>query len=177
MNVVNGFPSLEKIPYPKLPKIPKTKESYQLIRKTFMIGILLWTILVFSLDLYPTNMVEFLILCIPYILFLINFTFTEDLVDESENDVIASNYISLGILLVIPLLSWIKQDDTITNLSKFIKIALVSIVLSLLSLIDFWIPKKSVVFMKSLRSIFSTISIVLIVYAITLYMTETIRKK
>jgi hypothetical protein len=122
-------------------------------------------------------MVEFLILCIPYILFLINFTFTEDLVDESENDVIASNYISLGILLVIPLLSWIKQDETITNLSKFIKIALVSIVLSLLSLIDFWIPKKSVVFMKSLRSIFSTISIVLIVYAITLYMTETIRKK
>jgi hypothetical protein len=108
-------------------------------------------------------------------LFLINFTFTEDLVNESEDDVIASNYISLGILLVIPLLSWIKQDEKIGDLQKFIKIALVSIILSLVSLIDFWVPKKSVVFMKSLRSIFSTISIILIVYAIVLYMTETVQ--
>ena len=175
MNIVNGLPSLERIPYPRLPKVPKTKESYQLIRKTYLIGILLWTILIFTLELYPSNLIEFFILCVPYVLFLINFTFTEDLVNESEDDVIASNYISLGILLVIPLLSWIKQDEKIGDLQKFIKIALVSIILSLVSLIDFWVPKKSVVFMKSLRSIFSTISIILIVYAIVLYMTETVR--
>lgn len=154
------------------PKIAYTEENLKIIRRTYVIGIILWILIIIILDLYPKNLFELLILSIPFVIFLIDFTYAEDLIIESGDDNWSSNFLSLGILFIIPFLSWIKQDKNVEDMRKFIHIALVSIILTLFSLIDLWIPRKSAIFIRSLRSIFSTLSIVLILYAIVLYMSE-----
>lgn len=153
-------------------KINKSEENLKIIRRTYVIGILIWIFIIYILNIYPKNLFEILILSIPFIIFLIDFTFAEDLIEENIDDTTTSNFLSLGILFIIPFLSWIKQDKDVENIKQFIHIALVSIILSLFSLIDLWIPRKSTVFLRFLRSIFSTMSIVLILYAIVLYLSE-----
>lgn len=156
------------------PTIPPNVYDYtreykiKFVRWIYIVGIIAWTFLIYMFGLMPHTIYQFIPIVIPYFVFLINIAYANDLIDDIEEEIFATSYLSLGLLLIIPLITWIKQDLG-THMNEFIRIIFLSVILSLLSLIDLWIPKNSSLFLKNVRNILGTMAIVVIIYAIQFY--------
>jgi len=87
---------------------------------------------------------------------------------EIEADMFKASYLPVGAIVMIPMLSWISKDY-LGDQAQFIKIIITSLCCTLLTLIDFWVPRSQLSVYKHARSGLQTISISLMILALMTY--------
>jgi len=147
------------------------KDVILYIRFVYIIGILVWILILHFLKLHKMNFFIIAIIAIPFVCFLIGYVNAPKLTGELEDELFRSNYLSVGLLLVIPLLTWINKEY-VGDKTRYTKILVLAIITSLLSMIDVWVSDKYLPVLKHAQSVLQTYSIALLVYALYSYYTE-----
>ena len=135
------------------------------IQIMYVLSMAAWIIIVTALGIRPCTLPAFLILALPLGVYAIGLWNAGAITSEVEDCVFASNYLSIGLLLVLPLLTWINKHYCGDKL-HLLKITVVAVVLSMLSIVDIWVPKKWLPFVKHLKSVLQTASLALLIYAV-----------
>ena len=122
------------------------------IRLVYIAGLVLWFAILHYLKLYKPDGYAILILCIPIVSFIIGFSNASSLTGEIEDELFKSNYLSVGLLLVLPLLTWINKDYK-GDKKRFTKILVLAIITTMLSMIDLWLSEEYLSIIKHAKSI------------------------
>lgn len=142
------------------------------IRLVYIAGLVLWFAILHYLKLYKPDGYAILILCIPIVSFIIGFSNASSLTGEIEDELFKSNYLSVGLLLVLPLLTWINKDYK-GDKKRFTKILVLAIITTMLSMIDLWLSEEYLSIIKHAKSVLQTFSLVLLIYALYSYYSES----
>lgn len=138
------------------------------IRLTIILAIVLWIFLIVYLELYKTDGLGMIILMIPIVIFLISYASAPYLDEETEELLFDINFLTVGLIILIPLLTWIGKND-IEDRKRFITLSIIAIIFAVLSLLDVWVPKYWVTIVRHVKSSFEVIAATLMIYAIYTY--------
>ncbi len=141
------------------------------IRLAYVFGLIAWLAIVILLKLYETDFIGTIILLIPIVVFLIGYYNADVVTPEIEKEMFTTNYLSVGLIVILPLLVWITDKQS-KNKSKFIALLVMAIILTLLSMIDIWVSKRELSAYHHVRSMLQTLSIVIIIYALYIFYLE-----
>lgn len=135
------------------------------IKAVYICAIVIWLILIYILSLYDTDLWGWLILLVPIIVFVVNYSNVDkcstDIDPESRQD----NFLSFAFLIVIIIINW----DNTYDRNKFFPILALGLVLTMLSLIDIWVNTDMLSLSRHIRSVFQTFGLVLLTYALYIY--------
>lgn len=141
------------------------KDQCTNIQVVYGLAIIFWFLIIYSLNLYESlSLVETVILIIPIVLFILAMISINNITVRVEATVLKANFFTLGLFVALPLITLIKDDD-MSDKAMFIKIAIVSIIFSMLTLVDVWVNHKYYCIQQHIKSIMQTYSIVLLVFA------------
>lgn len=138
-------------------------------RAVYLIFAFIWIILCVSNEFY-TNIAAY-VLFIPFIIFLLGF-FNADCTceEEVESDVFSVSFVSIGILVSIPLLTLFNKNEENIMLNHVIFLAMIS---TLLSYFHLWVNYKQRHVCKAIRSCLETFSVTLYIFAIMIFFTSS----
>lgn len=145
-----------------------SSDKIKVIQGFYIGAALLWSLIIILLKLYQTGILGWIILIIPYLVFFIGFSHIPAISVEVEEDMFKINYLSLGLIIVLPLLAWINKDYR-GDKSRFILIVVVAMILNLLSLLDIWVSREWLSVAKHAKSSLQTMAIVLLSYVLYMY--------
>lgn len=142
----------------------------RVIKLIYLVGIVLWVVLIWYMKFYKTGKLGYIILIIPLIIYMFGFLNADKITVEVEDSLFSANYLSVGLLIVVPLLSWVDSKEK-ENKHRHIVIEamLIAIVLSLLSLVDIWVPPKWLSTVKHIKSILQTAAVTLLVFSLYMF--------
>jgi hypothetical protein len=143
---------------------PYDKKTVKILQVVYILAILIWIFLIFKLKLHHTNTWGNLIVILPLLIYFIAFWNLDELTIETEGKVFALNYISVSLVVFIPILTWCHENFHIKQ--HLIDIMILAIVLAVLSLLDVWVTPKWISITRHLRSILQVASLTLIVYVL-----------
>lgn len=130
----------------------------------YILAILVWA----AIAWYVQSNVGIFILFIPFVVFLIAICSLSGLSNSVEDSMFRTNFLATGMLITLPLLSCVissfKGDRTI-----MIRVLLLAVTFTILSMIDVWVPEKYLSVTNHIRSIFQTLSLTLILYALYIF--------
>lgn len=154
---------------------PRRKETYCRtsvinIQVVYIIFSIIWIVIIFMMGLYKTDAIGWLILAIPIIVFALNYTNLTCVTKEVEGEMLKGNFLSFAFLITVILINWSKIEDK----SKYFKILLLALIFLMLSLVDIWVKPELMPLMRHIRTIFHTLSLVLLVYGLYIYYAEAI---
>ncbi|CAH6418733.1 Hypothetical protein POVN_LOCUS454 [uncultured virus] len=149
-----------------LEKRPYGERKAFWVDSIYICAILIWLIFICYFRLYASP--GAFVLWLPPILFLIALVNINNLTLEVEADMFKANYLSIGLLVVLPLLAWMSRDYA-GDRSHFVTVIMLAMVLTLLSLIDVWVAPRWLTVYKHARSCIQTMAIGLLIYAIVAY--------
>lgn len=166
---------LESCPYHYILR-PRKRDTYSRknvvnIQVTYIIAAVVWIIVIFLLGLHKTDIIGWIILALPLIVFAVNYVNLTCITPEIENEMLKGNFLSFAFLITVILINWSKIEDK----SKYFRILLLSLILLMLSLVDIWVKPENMALMRHIRTILHTTSLALLVLALYLYYIEVIR--
>lgn len=138
------------------------------IQTIYIIAAIAWVFIVVFLGLHRNGPLGYFILTIPLIVFFIGFCFAEKVNGEVEDDFFRINYLSVGLIIMLPLMAYLAKELP-GNRAQFMIIILVAFVLSLLSLVDVWVSRKWLSFIKQFKSVCQTMALTLFIYILYLF--------
>lgn len=143
------------------------------IRNVYAVSLLVWVILVIFLGLVRSAMsvLDYLILLIPVAIFIFGIINASGITTEVEDSVFEADFLSLGLVIVLPLLAWISRDYG-GNRQFFIRVIVTALILSMLSLLDIWMSARMLFIAKHSKSALQTMAITLLIYALYTYYVE-----
>lgn len=124
---------------------------------------LLWILLISYFNLWQEKLS--FILFLPLAAFFITFLYIEHISVYVEESMMQSNYLSLGLILALPMLSWMLKEYN-GNRKHFITVVVLALVLSLLTFVDVWVPENRISVYRHIRSSFQVMSVSLFIYAL-----------
>jgi hypothetical protein len=134
----------------------------------YIFAVFVWIGIIYALKLYRTDLLGWFILIIPFVVFAISYGSIESVSVEIENEVFRVNYLSVGIIIVIPLLSILNRDYT-GDRKQFAGILVLAIIAAMLSMIDIWVNRRTLSIVRHIRSVFQTYALSLLIFALYLY--------
>lgn len=147
------------------------KKSVINIQVAYIIASIIWIVIIFIFGLFRTNIWGWIILCIPLIVFGINYVNLTCITEEIEGEMLKGNFLSFAFLITVILINWSKIEDK----SKYFKILLLALILLMLSLVDFWVKPENMSLVRHIRTIFNTSALILLIFALYLFYSEVIR--
>ena len=133
----------------------------------YLAAILLWGFLLIYLQ--PTvDPLGWIILFIPMVVFLIATVSLDGLSPTVEGAITHISTLSVGLLIILPLLAFITKDFK-GDQQLMIHVVLLAITFSLFAMIDVWVSEKWLTIVHHVRSIFEILSLTLILFALYLY--------
>lgn len=141
------------------------KDAIRWLRWLYVIAIVFWLILIIWCKLYVTDLIGWIFLSIPIIIFGINLANLEKCTQETEEHMFDGNFLSFGFLIATILINW---DKTINKIKLF-KIMVIALIMLMFSLIDIWVPKKYMIVEKHFRTILQTLSLFILAYILYQY--------
>jgi len=146
------------------------------VKAFYIFAIVLWiAIILFTGILRRIDMIGGLILLMAIVVFFVGYWNADHITVDVEEQLFRSNYLAVGLLIVIPLLTWINRDMTVDK-KDFTIVIILSVIFIMLSLLDLWTKRGWNSVVKHVRSIFQTMAIVLLIYAFYLYYASTLQK-
>ena len=124
---------------------------------------LLWLLIISYFGIWQEKLS--FILFLPLAAFFITFLYIEHISVYVEESMMQSNYLSLGLILALPMLSWMLKEYN-GNRRHFITIIVLALVLSLLTFVDIWVPENRISIYRHIRSSFQVMSVSLFIYAL-----------
>src|SRR5581483_10863534 len=114
-------------------KKKKTIISYEshiatTVKWLYILSIVLWIILVLLFCFNRTTIFGYMILAIPIVIYIIGVFNASGATVESEDNVFACNYLSIGLLVVLPLLTWLDKKENV-NKTIIIEAMIIAIIL------------------------------------------------
>ncbi len=163
----NGKKGRKKLDPFKPTKLYSRKVT-KVVKIVYVASILIWLLIIWGLKLYQTNFWGFFILGIPIFFYMVTFFNSSHLTQEVEDRTFAISYISIALLVVIPLVTWVDRNFY-GNKWYLGRIVVAAVVLALISLIDIWVRPKWVSVVKHIKSALQTASLTLLVFALYTY--------
>lgn len=124
---------------------------------------LFWILLISYFNLWNEKLS--FILFLPLAAFFITFLYLEHISIYVEESMLQSNYLSLGLILALPMLSWMLKEYN-GNKKHFITVIILALVLSLLTFVDIWVPENRITVYRHMRSSLQVMSVSLFIYAL-----------
>lgn len=171
------FSKKEKKQKEEPPKInihdPQKKKEYGrtkvfIVRSLYLLSIIAWLLIIWLLRINPNNLFGYFLLILPVIVFTITIIFASQFTVEIEESMFGVNVLSLGVLIILPLLTWMHKDFA-GDVTQFMAVVLSGVSLTLIASIDIWVPLKWLSVTRHFRSVLQTYGISLILYALYLY--------
>jgi hypothetical protein len=153
--------------------MPKEYADHQAewVRWIYVIGIVLWLIICYFLGLFPgKDWIEWCILFIPIIVFLFAWYAADQVTDTVEDFVGTTNVLALGLIVAMPLMNWVQGKTEVKK--QFTQLLATAIILSLLTLIDIWVPHDKLPILRHAESVLQTMAISLLIFALYRYFIE-----
>jgi len=144
------------------------KRKCYAVKTVYVVAILIWFLIIAILKLWQTDLFGFLILSIPVVAYFIGMWNANNLTVEVEEKTFSISYISISLLVVIPLVTWVDRNFN-GNRWYLAKIIVVAVVLALISLIDIWVRPRWVSVVRHVKSALQTASLTLLVFALYVY--------
>ena len=138
--------------------------QYCYISATYIFFIFLWLLIILLNGFYKSS--AWYVLLIPFVIFTIGF-FNTDCVDrELEEDVFKVTFVTIGILLSLPLLKLFNEKQYDRQLNHIIFLAMIA---TLFSYYHFWVPSSLRHVCKVIQSCLETIAITLYIFALVIF--------
>lgn len=135
----------------------------------YILSFLLWGFIGWALQLYTSGgPMGFLIFLGPWVTFTLTIISLPYLNLEVESHLFRVNFLSLGLVVVIPLMG-IMSKNYGGDMTHYLAILLAAIACSLLSLVDLWVGHRYLSISKHIKNILQQYSIFLLLFAIWLY--------
>ena len=144
------------------------RKKTAITQSVYIAASLVWIFILYYLCLYQTDLIGLLILFIPILAFAIAYANAGALTIEVEEDMFKANFLSLGLLILLPLLTWIGKDFE-GDKSKFVCVIILALIFTMLSLIDIWVRRRWFSIVKHIKSVFQTLALTLIIYSLYSY--------
>lgn len=135
------------------------------IRITYIIAVIVWIVLIFTLKLYDIDILGWIIILIPFIVFTISFSSVDECTERVAQHINQGNFLSFAFLIVIVIINWDKSS----NMAPFLPILAVALILIMLSLVDVWVSNERALYTRHLRTIFQTMALSLLSYTLYSY--------
>ena len=148
-----------------------SEETVEQIQFVYIVALVIWVLIICIFGLYRSDLVGWVILAIPPIIFLTRYANSYYLCEDVERENFQSNYFAIGLLLILPLLTWVNTDYK-GDRKKFTRILVLAIIIVMLSLLDVWVRKKYLSVSKHVKSTLQTIALVLLIFAFYTYYIE-----
>lgn len=154
-------------------KDPYIKECYSeekasQVRMVYIVALVIWILIIACFGLYTTDVIGWIILGIPLVVFFSGYANSDKLTIEIEQENFQANYFAVGLLLILPLLTWANREYK-GDRNRFIRILVLAVIIVMLSLLDLWVEKQYLSVNKHAKSALQTIAIVLLIYAFYSY--------
>ena len=151
---------------------PYDPDRVSRVRWVYILSVLVWIVIVFFFGFYCSHGPAILILALPLLLFGIGFYNASTLDRAAEESMLRVNCLSVGLLIVLPLLAWMTKGYN-GDRKHFLSLIVVAIILSVLSMFDVWvgIGWQSVVI--HIKSCLQTMALTLLIYALFIYYTSS----
>ena len=161
----NSYKSSKKCRYN-----PKQLTFYS--RAVFVMFTFIW-ILIVAMNKFYNDTASYVLL-LPFAFFLLGFMNADEICDdELENDIFSTSFITIGIVVSIPLLGYFNRDKEGNIKDKKSTHAIfIAMITTLLTYLQIWVDKRYRHVCKVIRSCLETIAITLYIYAIILYFLE-----
>lgn len=142
------------------------EEKASQVRIVYIIALVVWILIVACFSLYRTDVIGWIILSIPLVIFFTGYGNSNNLTIEVEKENFQANYFAIGLLLILPLLTWVNREYK-GDKKRFTRILVLAIIIVMVSLLDVWVEKRYLSITKHAKSALQTIAIALLIY--TLY--------
>ncbi|AYV85911.1 MAG: hypothetical protein Solivirus1_68 [Solivirus sp.] len=153
------------------------KHENSTLKIWYIVAILIWIVLLALLGLLPPkDIIEVILMAIPIIAFIVAIVSIHTITESIEQLMLKANLLTLGLLVALPLINWSK-DTSYESKETFMKIAATAIILSMLTLIDWWVDKKYLYLLKHTKSIVQTYAIVLLMIGLYKFFCEAAYSK
>ena len=126
----------------------------------YIIGIIIWILIIYVLELYKTDAIGLLILSIPIIYFAISMFSLSSCESSIEGEMLQYDVFLFGGALIAILVA----NKYIQYVSYFYKLIFVGVLLAALSITDAWLSKKNLFISKHIRTMLQTASIFIFVF-------------
>jgi len=167
MELLPPPPSLQH-PIDLSKRLPYSEQQVCYIRCLYAVAILVWVGLIWLFRLYDVDWVGWVILALPIVVFIIGFVNAWVISPEVEEEIFRANYLSIGLLIVLPLLTCINRDYK-GDRARFTSILVLAIVITMLSMYDVWTKREWLSLMKHAKSVLQTMSLTLLIYALYMF--------
>lgn len=148
-----------------------SEETVEQIQFVYIISLVIWLLIICVFQLYRSDLVGWVILAIPPIIFLAGYSNSYYLCEDVERENFQSNYFGVGLLLILPLLTWVNTDYK-GDRKKFTRVLVLAVIIVMLSLLDVWVRKDYLSVCKHVKSSLQTIALVLLIFAFYTYYIE-----
>ena len=138
------------------------------IRFIYVFFMFIWLFTVWYLKLYDVSMVAIIILFIPIIVFISGILEAPFATPEAENGIFDASFLAIGLLVIVPLINW-TRENYIGDCKRFITIAIIAIIFTLLSVLDIWLRGEYMRLNKHIRLSFETMSVTLFILLLYMY--------
>lgn len=130
----------------------------------YILSIIIWLVIILLFRLYNTDIVGLIILMIPFVTFTIGYYMSHLVTKEVERSLFQTNFITVGLIVILPLLTWINKDFT-GDRGQFVSVLVLAIILMLLSILDVWVPEGCWLSVaRHIRSVLQTMSLILVIW-------------
>lgn len=136
------------------------------VKCVYVVAAVIWSIIVCHFSLFASTAA--VILWLPLILFGIAYFNVGNLSEEVHDDVLKSSFISIGLMLSLPLLGWLNKDYQ-GDKNHVTETIVIAMILTLFSLLHVWVSKKWIPVWNHAKSALETMSLSLFVYALVSY--------
>lgn len=148
------------------------------IQITYLIAVIVWVLICVLFGLHQTDFFGIMILLIPIGIFFINFVNAPYLTVNTENNLYSLNYVSVGLMIIVPLITLTRNSSCYRgNRDKIIMIVVMAMIFAVLSVLNVWVRPKWVSIVKHIHSVFRTYTLTLLLYALYIYYRGSVTSK
>jgi len=143
------------------------------LQMMYIIAVLIWVLIIILFKLYETDIIGWVILLLPFLIFTLCFTSLSGIDTEVENFMLQGNFLYFGYIVIVLVITWNKKikDDKLFHLIGL------GLILLMISIIDLWVDKEKLVYIKHFESISETFAAVVFIYTLYYYYFLYIKNK
>jgi hypothetical protein len=130
------------------------------VQLLYVIGIVIWLVLIFILDLYLTDMIGATILLIPIVYLLISMLDFERCSPELESELFQYDILAYGVVIVTIFITFKYPEYS----AFFYKLIFAGILLVGLTMLDLWVPREELIIYKHIKTILEIFSVTIFIY-------------
>jgi hypothetical protein len=146
------------------------KHTIANVRTIYLLAIFFWIILVLALGVYRTDIIGFVLISIPVLVFTVNIYYADRFSIGEGKNMLQSNIMTFGFLITAVILNW--NNPNVADKSKFFRIIVVSFILLMISMIDIWVPPNQMILIRNLKSALQTMALSLLSLSLYVYYIE-----